>query len=170
MKSRVEFPELKFLRTIRFDPSDDRVYGNAAKGEEWAIPGGFVHARPDLDAVIGKERQAFRNGFLSVESLGFSTFTTVSSIDEENLALVEASLGELLATNFGAPDWKAAKSAAREEIRFVLDLCNETPVNSVFAVSRELDENGEIRETFSIVKAPGEKLHARVWEIVEDRE
>jgi hypothetical protein len=42
------------------------------------------------------------------------------------------------------------------------------PINSVFTLRRFFDETGEIREEFRTVDPPGEKLHARIWDVVED--
>ena len=42
------------------------------------------------------------------------------------------------------------------------------PVNAIFALRRFFDEAGEIREEFHLVTPPGDKHHARIWDIVED--
>jgi hypothetical protein len=54
---------IKLLKTIRFDASDERVYELAAAPEEWAVSGAFAFASLAAEAVAGKTRQAFSNGF-----------------------------------------------------------------------------------------------------------
>ena len=43
----------KFLRTIRFDASDDRVFARAAAAGEWAVSGAFAFA----EELAEKRRQ-----------------------------------------------------------------------------------------------------------------
>ncbi|MGI9386569.1 MAG: DUF6505 family protein, partial [Methyloligellaceae bacterium] len=38
---------MKFLRTIRFDESDDHVFDRAAAPDEWAVSGAFAFAEID---------------------------------------------------------------------------------------------------------------------------
>jgi hypothetical protein len=54
---------MKLLKTIRFDASDERVFELAAMPEEWAVSGAFAFAGLGADAIAGKTRQAFANGF-----------------------------------------------------------------------------------------------------------
>ncbi|HKJ61349.1 MAG TPA: DUF6505 family protein, partial [Hyphomicrobiales bacterium] len=74
---------MKFMKTIQFDPSDSFVFEKAAEPDEWAIPGGFAFAGTAEDALSGKSRQAFSNGFLSLETFGHSTFVSVTEISAE---------------------------------------------------------------------------------------
>ena len=158
---------MKFLKTLRFDPSDTHVFEHAAEPGEWAVPGGFWFSEISEDQLIGKTRQAFANGFLSLENFGFSTFATVAEIDDAGIETICENLGEKLISDFGAPSPEVAKEAAMDEIGYVLDMCSDVPVNTIFALKRELGREGEMRESFRIVEPPGETLHARVWEIVE---
>ena len=80
---------MKLARTIRFDPSDLNVFQKAAEDGEWALVGTFCFADVTPDALNGKLRQAFSNGFLGVESFGFSTLVSVVSVrdgDADRLA------------------------------------------------------------------------------------
>ena len=61
---------MKLLRTIRLDASDTFVFERAAKPAEWAIPGGFMFADRDPRTLAGRDRQAFRAGFLGLGSFG----------------------------------------------------------------------------------------------------
>src|SRR3546814_2248939 len=69
---------LKLPRTIRLDPSDTFVYARAAEPGEWAVTGSFLFFGADPAALAGKERQAFRGGFLGIESFGWSTLVVVT--------------------------------------------------------------------------------------------
>ncbi|MGI9350456.1 MAG: DUF6505 family protein [Rhizobiaceae bacterium] len=158
---------MKFLKTLRIDPSDARVFEHAAEPGELAIPGGFWFSGIKDSQLNGKTKQAFSNGFLSLESFGFSTFTCVAEIDEPGIDLISSALGEKLITAFGAPTREAAADAAMGEINFVLEMCSDVSINSIFAIKREFGEKGEMLESFSIVDLPGEPLHTRVWEVVE---
>ncbi len=154
-------------RTIRFDGSDAQVFERAAGPDEWAVSGAFAFA--DLEAPpVGKQRQAFVNGFLSLESFGRSTFVSVGECPETQLELLTERLAEHLVARYGAPDLAAALPAAEEELGFALELCRGQPVNSLFVVERRFDEEGRIREAFRLVQPPGETPHARVWDVVED--
>ncbi len=159
---------MKFLKTIRFDPSDSFVFENAAEPDEWAIPGGFAFAGVSEDVLAGKQRQAFSNGFLSLESFGRSTFVCVAEISPGEAEALVRDLAQHFVGHYGAPSLDDAVPAARAEIDFVLELCREVPINSVFTLARFFDESGEIREEFRIVDPRGEKLHARIWDVVEE--
>lgn len=42
---------MKFLKTIRFDGSDEFVFDNAAETGSWAIPGGFMFTGQEPDSL-----------------------------------------------------------------------------------------------------------------------
>ena len=159
---------MKFLKTIRIDPSDIHVFERAAGSGEWAIAGGFSFAGITEDDLTGKVRQAFSNGFLSLDSFGHSTFTVVANVEDTVVENLIAQLAKHLADHYGAPTPADAKNAAQGEVSFIVDMCEEIPINSVFTLLRTLDDDGEIKEEFRIVDAPGEALHARVWDVEED--
>lgn len=159
---------MKFLKTIRFDPSDTHVYPTAAEPDEWAVPGGFSFSGATEADLAGKTKQAFSNGFLSLESGGYSTFVSVAEIDEVTVERLRTELAVIFVDGFGAPSVEAALPVSTGEIGFVLDMCADVAINSIFTLRRFFDETGEIREEFRIVDQPGEKLHARVWDVVED--
>jgi hypothetical protein len=160
---------MKLLKTVRFDASDERVFELAAAPEEWAVSGAFAFAGLSAETIVGKARQAFANGFLGLASFGRSTFATVAEATPEELAAIEDALARHLVAAYGAPDLEAALSAAREEAAFVLDLCREAPINTVFTVRRTWDPAGQIKEEFRTIRPPaGEPLHAKVWTVVDD--
>lgn len=158
---------MKFLRTVRFDASDDHVFARAARPDEWAVSGAFEFADAPVDALVGKARQAFANGFLGLSSFGRSTFALVGDIQAEDRAAIEVVLARHFVDAYGAPDLATARPAACEEVAFIMDLCAGKPVNTVFTVRREL-RDGDIHEEFRDVAPPREADHARVWDIVDD--
>lgn len=162
---------MKFLKTIHFDMSDEQVYENAAASDEWAVSGAFAFADMEPEEVKGKTRQAFANGFLSLERFGRATFASVAELSDEDMALTETLLAQHLIDNYGAPDMEAALPAAREEIRFIIDLCESALINTIFTVRRSFNDDGQISEEFRTIKAPDEKpIHSRIWSVVEDND
>ena len=63
---------MKLLRTIRLDPSDTFVFERAAEPGEWAVPGSFMFWDGDPAELSGKQRSAFRSGFLGVGSVSYT--------------------------------------------------------------------------------------------------
>jgi Family of unknown function (DUF6505) len=161
---------IKALRTIRFDDTDTRVFAHAADAGEWAVSGAF--AFPGDTPLTGKTKQAFANGFLGLTSFGYSTFATVGEMTASELATVEQALAQYLVDTYGAPSAAAALAAAREEIAFAADLCQDVPINTVFTVRRvqtEISGKHDMKEEFRTIKPPnGEPAHARVWTIERD--
>ena len=95
---------MKLLKTIRLDPSDTFVFERAAEPGEWAVPGTFVFAGADPADLKGKQRTAFRAGFLGVSSLGWSTLAQVVETDAAGRADAVEQLAQSLVQHFGAPD------------------------------------------------------------------
>ncbi|CAO4165708.1 DUF6505 family protein [Methylorubrum aminovorans] len=158
-------------RTLRLDPSDTFVFARAAESGEWAVTGSFLFFDTDLATLAGKERAAFRSGFVGIDSLGFSTLVVVSEASEaEREAAVEV-LARHIHERFSAPDREAARAAAREEIEVAASLCN-LPVGSVVAMHRS-ERDGEIREEFRTLHqraAGADPLHGRAFHFVETDE
>ncbi|MFN4311799.1 MAG: DUF6505 family protein [Ferrovibrio sp.] len=157
---------MKLLRCIRFDDSDTRVFPRAAAPGEWAVPGTFVFADADPEALGRQDRQAFANGFLGLGSFGRSTLVTVATITPEEYEATVTALAEHLVDHYGAPDQASAEAAAREEVDYAAALC-EHPINTLLSLSRFI-EGEAIREQFRVVPPPGEKLHTKIWEITPD--
>lgn len=159
---------MKLLRTIRFDQSDEHVFEKAAGSDEWAVPGGFAFAGMAREAITGKTRQAFANGFLSLESFGRSTFATVAEIGNDDYGKMTEALAAHFCEAHGAPDVESALPVAHEEMDFVAGLVADAPINTVFTLRRFHDDNGEIREEFRTVTPPREPLHTRIWDVVDE--
>lgn len=157
---------MKLLRTIRFDSSDERVFELAAAADEWAVSGVFAFAHLAPAEVTGKTKQAFANGFMGVGSFGRSTFATVAEADQAAADEITFRLAQHFIEVYGAPDTEAAWPAAQEEVNFILGLCQEVPINTVFTVRRIFAADGQIKEEFRTIKPPtGEPLHARIWTV-----
>ncbi|MBM3529978.1 MAG: hypothetical protein FJX62_17995 [Alphaproteobacteria bacterium] len=141
---------MKLLRTIRLDPSDTFVFPNAAEPGEWAVPGAFMFAERDPDALEGKARAAFRAGFLGVQSLGWSTLVQIVEASDEDRDSAVKALAQQLSDRFGAPSMADAEAAANEEFAFAASLCNH-PLDTLIALHRTHD-GGEIREAFRTLR------------------
>lgn len=158
---------MKFLSTIRFDPSDLQVFEHPADEGEWAVSGAFAFAALPPDALTGKTRQAFANGFLSLESFGRATFTSVTGITVEDREELTDRLADHFIAAYGAPDRAAARPAAEDEIAYIADLCAGLSLGTVVTVSRELDDQGQLREAFRTIDKPTSCADGGAWQIVE---
>ncbi len=152
---------MRFPRTIRLDTSDSQVYALAAEPGEWAVSGAFAFSDRDTSALLGKDRQAFRNGFLGTASFGWSTFVLVSDITPAQYEAVIEALTHHLLDHYDAPDHAAARAFAEEEAAFAAGLCDR-PVNTLIAVERSFEDQ-EIVERFRTVEPKGEAPHAEIW-------
>ncbi len=158
---------MKFLRVIRFDGSDGHVFRMPAVPDEWAVSGSFAFADLTDDALKGKVRQEFANGFLGVPSFGRSTFATVADISDDQRLGLRRILADHLEAQWHAPNREAAFQVANIEAEFIEELCENQPINTVFAVSRVMD-TGNIREAFHKVDQQKSDGHTRIWDVVED--
>lgn len=156
---------MKLLRTIRLDPSDTFVFERAAQPGEWAVPGAFMFWDGDLATMEGKQRAAFRSGFLGVQSMGWSTLVQVVEASEEERRTAVAALAGHLLADFGAPSEADATAAAEEEFAFAASLCDHPP-DILIAVHRTV-ENGEIRESFRTLRPRGERTPMRAFSFLE---
>lgn len=147
---------MKLPRTIRLDPSDTFVFARAAEPAEWAVPGTFLFSGADLATLAPKERQAFRAGFLGVDSFGWSTLVVVveASAGERDDAVER--LGRQLFAHCGAPDWASARTAAEEEIAFAESLCDH-PAGTLLGLHRSAGD-GAIRESFRTLHRRPDRL------------
>ena len=152
-----------FPRTIRLDDTDGRVFETAAAAGEWAVTGAFMFADVEPMAIYGKQRQAFRNGFLGLESFGWSTLVAVARIEENQYQGVIDTLAAYFVSNCGAPGLEEASAVARDEAAFAAGLCDH-PVNTLLALDREHEEQG-IVERFRVIQPTNANESVRTWEI-----
>ncbi len=148
---------MKFLRTFRLDDSDDHVYAPAAAAGEVAVPGTFVFTFSDEDpeALAGKARQAFRTGFLGLESFGWSTVVQIDEISEAEYKGAIEGLARHMVEAWGAPSLAEALPFARQEIEYAAGLCEDAP-GTLLALERRSDEEG-VHEAFKRVQGPREQ-------------
>ncbi|MFQ3622893.1 MAG: DUF6505 family protein [Acetobacteraceae bacterium] len=144
----------RMLRTIRLDPSDTIVFERAAEPGEPAVVGGFMFWDVDPASLSGKARQAFRAGFLGVESFGWSTLVTVGSATAAERESAVATLARAIRDRFGAPDEGSARAAAEEEIAYAEGLCAGHAPGTVIALSRSLEAE-VVRERFRTLSPRG---------------
>jgi len=137
---------VKLLRTIALDPSDTFVFDVPAEPGDWAVSGAFRFCDQDPTRLQGKDRWAFRGGFLAVRSWGWSTLVQVVEATAEDRERLVESLAGRLVDRFGAPDLAVARAAAEDEVNFAESLCTH-PVDTLLAVHRTA-RDGEIREAF----------------------
>ena len=156
---------MKLLRTIRLDPSDTFVFERAAEPGEWAVSGAFMFWKFDLDALEGKERAAFRSGFLGVKSLGWSTLVQIVEASEDDRLGAIDTLARHLVADFSAPSVADAVAAAEEEFAFAASLC-EHPQDTLIAVHRSF-EDGAIRESFRSLRSRGAAKPMRAFSFLE---
>jgi hypothetical protein len=156
---------VKLLRTIRLDASDSFIFDKAAEPGEWAVSGAFTFACGDPAKLRGRARNAFRAGFLGLASLGHSTLVQSVEVHESDREVAVGILAAQLLAHFGAPDDRAARLAAEEEIDFAASLCIDSP-GAVIAVTR-CHEQGAIRETFRTLRPREGAEHARAFELLQ---
>ena len=137
---------LKLPRTMRLDPSDTFVFARAAEPGEWAVTGTFLFFGVDPTRLEGKERQAFRAGFLGIESFGWSTLAVVTEASAEERAAAVERLAAQLVARCGAPDLATARAAAEEEVAFAQSLCDHEP-ETLLGLQRTAEGEG-VRESF----------------------
>jgi hypothetical protein len=156
---------LKLLRTIALDPSDTFVFDVAAEPGDWAVSGAFRFCDQNPAGLTGKDRSAFRSGFLGVHSWGWSTLVQIVPATEED----RRKLVELLATNlvdrFGAPDRATARVAAEEEVAFAESLCTH-PVSTLIAVHRSAPD-GDVCESFRRLQLREPGGHGKAFSFME---
>jgi hypothetical protein len=157
---------VKLLKTIRLDVSDTFVFERAAEPGEWAVSGGFMFSDADPSNLSGKARSAFRAGLLGVSSFGWSTLAQVVNVEQaEREEAVEQLAGRLL-SDLGAPDPTTARKAAEEEIAFVASLCHHD-ADTLIAVHRSLDDEGNIREAFRTLKPRADRGSFRAFSFMD---
>jgi hypothetical protein len=156
---------VKLLRTIALDPSDTFVFDEPAESGDWAVSGGFRFFDQDLTTLRGKDRWAFRGGFLGVKSWGWSTLVQIVEANEPDRAILVELLARQLVDRLGAPDLATARLAADEEVTFAESLCTH-PVDTLIAVHRTVVD-GEIREAFRTLQRREVTGHSKAFSFVE---
>lgn len=170
---------MKFLRVVRLDDSDSHAYAQAAQDGELAVTGTLVFSFADEDpeTLTGKPRQAFKNGFLGLDSFGWATVVSIVEItDAEYQGAIDA-LARYLVSTFGAPSVDEALPFARQEVEYAAHLCEHEP-GTLLALERHADDEG-IHETLKRVQQQqppqqqvadweGRSGEIRIWDMFPD--
>ncbi|MGB0957138.1 MAG: DUF6505 family protein [Litorivicinus sp.] len=138
---------MKLARTLRLDVSDQNVFERPAPSGEWAISGGFEFSNWTEQDLKGKAKQAFSNGWYSVESGGRASFVGVTQITASELEQLRQTLAATFVEIYGAPSLDAAYPVACEEIEQMSAMCEDFEDNTLLMVSRELSDMG-VQETY----------------------
>ncbi len=149
----------QFARVIRLDDSDLNVFETAADIGEWAISGAFAFSDWTEDDLTGKQRQAFANGWLGLDTFGRSTFVAVSPITDAEVAALTDALAAHFVVAYGAPSLEAALPVAAREIEQMQEMCEDHAPNTLMVVERTLEDVG-IREKFRMIKPRDAGLEA----------
>lgn len=142
---------MKLARAVHFDESDRNVMQHPARTGEWCISGGFEFSDFSQSDLVGKTRQAFANGWLGLETFGRVTFVATTRIEPFERDALAKNLAEHFVERYGAPDRAAALPVAEEELRQMMELCDEHEPGTVLTVARELTEAG-VRESFRMIE------------------
>jgi len=156
---------VKLLRTIALDPSDTFVFDVPAEPGDWAVSGAFRFCDRDPAELSGKDRSAFRGGFLGVQSWGWSTLAQIVHATEDDRRTVVELLARQLVERFGAPDLAIARLAAEEEVAFAQSLCSH-PISTLIAVHRSASD-GDIRESFRRLQLREGEHHGKAFSFME---
>ena len=156
---------MKLLRTIALDPSDTFVFDVPAEPDDWAVSGAFRFCDRDPAKLSGKDRSAFRSGFLGVQSWGWSTLVQIVHATEGDRRTLVELLARQLVERFEAPDLEAARLAAEEEVAFAQSLCTH-PISSLIAVHRSASD-GEVRESFRRLQLREGQGHGKAFSFME---
>ena len=158
---------MKFLRAIRLDESDARVYEQASQPGEWAVPGSFAFLDMDPPTLEGKQLQAFKSGFLGTQSFGWTTLVEIAEIDDDEYQQVIDRLAAHFMEHHGAPHIAAALPVAGDEVHYASTIC-EYPLATLLAIERDFGEEG-IVESLKVVKPnAGNHSNMKLWAIEEN--
>ena len=160
---------MKLARTIRFDPSDLNVFPAAAEEGEWALVGTFCFADIAPEALTGKVKQAFSNGFLGTGSFGFSTLVSIVNASEDDVERLTEEVATAFVERLGAPDMTVARAAAAEELAFMAELCAQHKTGTLLTIQRRLGDEG-ITESFRSLSKADSCAEQKIWTVIEDEE
>ncbi|MGB1871548.1 MAG: DUF6505 family protein [Candidatus Puniceispirillaceae bacterium] len=160
---------MKLARTIRFDPSDLNVFPAAAEEGEWALVGTFCFADIAPEALTGKVKQAFSNGFLGTGSFGFSTLVSIVNASEDDVERLTEEVATAFVERLGAPDMTVARAAAAEELAFMAELCAQHKTGTLLTIQRQFGDEG-ITESFRSLSKADSCAEQKIWTVIEDEE
>lgn len=145
---------MKFLKAVRLDESDGRVYvqEGAAEDGEWLVCGGYAVC----DLASG---QHFRphchcdTSFIGLATFGRCTIAEVVEIDEATYHKYIETLTRYFLNSLGAPSEEAARALAEEEVAYTADLCESFNPEVWVTVKRTPKQDGQgFDEHYSVFK------------------
>ncbi|MFV1592304.1 DUF6505 family protein [Phaeobacter sp. JH20_36] len=158
---------MQLARAIHFDESDQNVFASPARTGEWCISGGFEFSNWEEADLIGKQRQAFANGWMGLETGGRVTFVAVTRIEESELAGLTDLLAAHFVSYYGAPDLAAAHPVAAEELAHMAELCADHAPNTLLTVMRELTAAG-VKESYRSIEPQEAGLEQFAIHVTDD--
>lgn len=158
---------MKLARAIHFDESDMNVFASPARTGEWCISGGFEFSNWSEGDLVGKQRQAFANGWMGLETAGRVTFVAVTQIEAEEVTTLIEQLARHFMEIYGAPDMASARPVAEAEINHMAELCEDHAPNTLLTVARDLTEAG-VRESFRVIEAQSAGLEQFAIHVTDD--
>ena len=148
---------MKYARTIILDKSDIKIFEKVARAGEWAISGTFEFSDHLEIQNMSMKKSAFCNGWLGLSTLGRATLVAVTSVLENEIDHLIQGLAEKFMTYYGAPSMDMALQVAKEEIEFMLTICQRYPENTILMINREFTGEG-IKEKVKHIKSPNAEL------------
>lgn len=142
---------MKFLKAVRLDDSDSRVFGagGAAVDGEWVVSGGYAVSGP---AAGVRGPLAHRdNTFIGIASHGRCAIAEVCEIDAASYRGLVEQLVKHFLDDLGAPSPEVARAAAEEEIGYTADLCEGFSAEVWITVKRTETADG-VGEHYSVFK------------------
>ncbi len=158
---------MKLARAIHFDESDMNVFASPARTGEWCISGGFEFSNWGEGDLVGKQRQAFANGWMGLETGGRVTFVAVTQVEAEEVSALIEQLAAHFVAVYGAPSLDAARPVAEAELDHMAELCEDHAPNTLLTVARDLTEAG-VRESFRVIEAQSAGLEQFAIHVTED--
>jgi len=153
---------MRFLRAVRLDESDTRVFERAATPGEWAVPGSFVFLDVDPQTLSGKSLQAFKHGFLGTESFGWTTLVEVAEIEEGAYKGLIERLAHHLVEKQGAPSIAEAVPFARDEAEYTASIA-ERDLHTLLAIEREPGGDGVVENLRVLRPSAAGHSQVRLW-------
>ena len=142
---------MKFLKAVRLDDSDRRVFGTegTATDGEWVVSGGYAVSGP---AAGERGPLTHRdNTFIGVASHGRCSVAEVCEIDAATYRSLIERLTQYFLDDLGAPSPETARAAAEEECAYTADLCESFSPEVWISVKREETVDG-VDEHYSVFK------------------
>ena len=154
---------MKLAKIILLDDSDKKIYPQPSKHGEWAITGTFMFSNVDHNYWTKSEQIAFRDGWLGLETLGYSTFVQITSLSKKQKHIIIERIASIIHERFHPPSDQVAVEAATDELNDMIALC-EHPIGTLLAINRELNEK-DIQEKVRTVQLPTDSSLIPIWAI-----